>query len=155
LAVSHLVPGGVTSLVIIDGNQPGRAILKRNDLILGPQWSPNSRQLVVGVGNFTSFLNFAAGTRTPIDRVNGGAQVAVLNADGTGFHVITSGPNNNAFASFSPDGRQIVYRTAGPAGQGLRIMNLADRSVTTLTSEYDNFPVWSPRGDLIAFVRNI
>lgn len=155
LAVSHVVPGGVTSLVIIDGNQPGRAILKRNDLILGPQWSPNSRQLVVGVGNFTSFLNFAAGTRTPIDRVNGGAQVAVLNADGTGFHVITSGPNNNAFASFSPDGRQIVYRTAGPAGQGLRIMNLADRSVTTLTSEYDNFPVWSPRGDLIAFVRNI
>jgi Tol biopolymer transport system component len=34
-------------------------------------------------------------------------------------------------------------------------MNLADHSVTQLTTEYDNFPVWSPRGDLIAFVRNI
>lgn len=161
LAVSHVVPGGITSLVIIDSDKPGdadnsgRTILKRNDLILGPQWSPDGRQIVVGVGNFTSFLDFAAGTKTPIDRFNGGAQVAILNADGTGFHVITSGPNNNAFASFSPDGRQIVFRTAGPEGQGLRIMNLADHSVTQLTTEYDNFPVWSPRGDLIAFVRNI
>ncbi|MGC2163429.1 MAG: hypothetical protein WA634_16085 [Silvibacterium sp.] len=155
LAVSHVVPGGITSLVIIDGDKPGRAILKRKDLVLGPQWSPDGRQIVVGVGNFTSFLDFAAGTKKPIDRVNGGAQVAIINADGTGFHVITSGPDNNAFASFSPDGRRIVYRTAGPDGQGLRIMNLADHSVTALTSEYDNFPVWSPRGDLIAFVRNI
>jgi Tol biopolymer transport system component len=155
LAVSNVVPGGITSLVIIDGDQPGRAILKRKDLILAPQWSPDGLQIVVGVGSFTSFLDFAAGTKTPIDRVNGGAQVAVLNADGTGFHVITSGPNNNGFACFSPDGRRIVYRTAGPDGQGLRIMNLADHSVTALTNEYDNFPVWSPRGDVIAFVRSI
>lgn len=161
LAVSHVVPGGVTSLVVIDsekpgdGDKPGRAILKRKDLILGPQWSPDGRQIVVGVGNFTSFLDFAAGTKKPIDRVNGGAQLAIINADGTGFHVITSGPDNNAFASFSPDGKEIVYRTAGPDGQGLRIMSLADHSVTALTGEYDNFPVWSPRGDLIAFVRNI
>ena len=26
-----------------------------------------------------------------------------------------------------------------------------DRSITTLTSGYDNFPLWSPRGDLIMF----
>jgi Tol biopolymer transport system component len=155
LAVSNVVPGGVTSLMVIDGNQPARAILERKDLILAPQWSPDSKQIVVGVGGFTAFLDFAAGTKKPIDRVNGGAQVAILNADGTGFHLVTSGPNNNAFAAFSPDGRRIVYRTAGPDGEGLRIMNLADRSVTVLTDQYDNFPLWSPRGDLIAFVRNI
>ena len=39
----------------------------------------------------------------------------------------------------------------GPEGDGLRIMNLKDHTVTHLTEEYDNFPVWSPRGDLIAF----
>lgn len=155
LAVSDVVPGGITSLVIFDGDKPGRAILKRNDLILAPQWSPDASQIVVGVGGFTAFLDFAAGTKTPIDRVNGGAQVAILNADGTGFHVVTSGPNNNSFASFSPDGGRIVYRTAGPDGQGLRLMNLANHSVTALTDEWDNFPVWSPRGDLIAFVRNV
>lgn len=155
LAVSNIIPGGTTSLMVIDGNKPPRAILARKDLILGPQWSPDSKQIVVGVGAFTAFLDFAAGTKKPIDRVNGGAQVAILNADGTGFHVVTSGQNNNGFAAFSPDGSHIVYRTAGPDGEGLRILNLADRSVTVLTDQYDNFPLWSPRGDLIAFVRNI
>jgi Tol biopolymer transport system component len=43
----------------------------------------------------------------------------------------------------------------GPEGQGLRVMNLADKSVRTLTSEYDNFPHWSPRGDLILFTRKV
>ena len=62
---------------------------------------------------------------------------------------------NNGFASYSPDGTRLIYRTAGPDGEGLRIMNLADRSVSVLTDQYDNFPLWSPRGDLIAFVRNI
>jgi Tol biopolymer transport system component len=79
----------------------------------------------------------------------------MLNADGSGFHTITSGPNNNAFASFAPDGKHIVYRTAGPDGSGLRIMNFEDHSVKVLTDDYDNFPVWSPRGDLIAFMRRI
>lgn len=32
-------------------------------------------------------------------------------------------------------------------------MNLEDGAVTTLTTEYDNFPLWSPRGDLIVFLR--
>jgi Tol biopolymer transport system component len=34
-------------------------------------------------------------------------------------------------------------------------LNLEDHAVTKLTEEYDNFPVWSPRGDLIAFMRRI
>jgi TolB protein len=79
----------------------------------------------------------------------------MVNADGSGFHVITSGPNSNAFPSFSRDGTHIVYRTTGPNGTGLRIMNLVDHSITVLTTDYDNFPVWSPRRDLIAFVRKI
>ena len=51
------------------------------------------------------------------------------------------------------NGKQIVYRTTGPDADGLRIMNLDDRSITVLTNVWDNFPVWSPRGDLIAFIR--
>ncbi|HEX2918407.1 MAG TPA: hypothetical protein VHN81_07785 [Edaphobacter sp.] len=155
LAVTNIVPAGGTNLVIIDGSEPPHVILRRADMILAPQWSPDSKQIIVGVGAFTAFLDFAAGTQKPLDRVNGGAEVAILNADGTGFHLVTSGRNNNGFASFSPDGRHIVYRTAGPDGEGLRIMNLADGSTTMLTNQYDNFPLWSPRGDLIAFVRNI
>ena len=34
-------------------------------------------------------------------------------------------------------------------------MNLDTKAVTTLTTGYDNFPLWSPRGDLIMFSRVI
>ena len=53
----------------------------------------------------------------------------------------------------APDGKRFVYRSFGPDGDGLRIMNLETKAVTTLTSGYDNFPLWSPRGDLIMFSR--
>jgi Tol biopolymer transport system component len=46
-----------------------------------------------------------------------------------------------------------VYRTFGPQGDGLRIMNTQTGAVRTLTDGYDNFPLWSPRGDLIMFSR--
>ena len=124
-------------------------------MILAPSWSPDGKQIVVGVGGFTAFLDFASGGKKPADPVNGGAQVAILNSDGSGYRLLTSGNNNNAFASFAPDGKHIVYRTSGPDGEGLRIMDLADSSVTALTDDYDNFPVWSPRGDSIAFMRRI
>jgi Tol biopolymer transport system component len=84
-----------------------------------------------------------------------GAQVAMIKPDGSGLREVTSGANNNGFPSYAPDGKRFVYRTFGPEGQGLRVMNLDDGRVTKLTEEYDNFPRWSPRRDLIMFVRRI
>jgi TolB protein len=121
--------------------------------MLAPQWSPDGKRLAFGVGAFSAFLDFTIGDQKPFDPVNGGAQVALINEDGSGFHVVTSGPNNNAFPSFSPDGKHIVYRTMGSTEQGLRIINLQDRSIVPLTAAWDNFPLWSPRGDRIAFIR--
>jgi Tol biopolymer transport system component len=126
-----------------------RTLLEEPDLMLAPQWSRDGSQIVFGLGKFTGFNE----SMDPVDRINGGAQVAIVNADGSGFHVVTSGPNNNAFPSFSPDGKRIVYRTTNVSQQGLRILNLADGSTTQLTDGWDNFPVWSPRGDRIAFIR--
>ena len=145
------------SKLIIDENaHEPRTLLERKDaLILGPQWSPRGDAIIFGVGQFTAFLDFAAGGSKPRDPVNGGAQVALIHPDGSGFRQITSGANNNGFPSFAPDGERFVYRTTGPDGEGLRIRNLKDNSVKTLTDGYDNFPVWSPRGDLIAFVRQV
>jgi TolB protein len=155
IAVTRMNPDEMASLYIVDEGKPARTILERKELILAPQWSPDGRQIIFGIGGFTSFLDFAAGGKKPIDRVNGGAQVGMINADGSDFHLVTSGSNNNAFASFAPDGKRIVYRTAGTDGEGLRIMNLEDHSIAVLTTKYDNFPAWSPRGDLIGFIRKI
>jgi TolB protein len=122
--------------------------------ILGPQWSSNGATIVFGIGHFGAFFNgFHDLFLGRPDRVDGGAQIALINPDGSGFRELTKGPNNNGFPSPSPDGTRIVYRTFGPDGDGLRILTLATGAVTTLTTGYDNFPLWSPRGGLIMFSR--
>jgi Tol biopolymer transport system component len=158
-ATTGVNPDKSCNLFITEEGKPARAIYTSKDyeteLMLSPQWSPDSKQIVFGIGGFSSFLHFALGGKTPIQPDNGGAKVALINADGTGFHTLTSGANNNAFASFSPDGKHLVYRTSGPDGEGLRIMDTDGHNITVLTDSYDNFPVWSPRGDTIAFVRRV
>lgn len=121
---------------------------------LGPQWSPNGDRIIFGIGIFDAFFNgFHGQFLQPEDRVEGGAQVAIVNADGSGFRELTTGPNNSGFPSMSPDGRRFVYRTFGPDGDGLRIMDIETGKVTPIAGGYDNFPLWSPRGDVIMFSR--
>ena len=131
-----------TRLVLIDsGTNTSRTFFQQEGKrAYAPQWSAQGDLIIFGVGFYFR------------DRA-GGAQVALIRPDGSGFRQLTSGANNNGFPSFAPDGRRFVYRTFGPEGQGLRIMSLENNSVTTLTTDYDNFPLWSPRGDLIIFVR--
>ena len=107
-----------------------------------------------GIGVYNLFFNgFNGLVLNHGDRIEGGAQIAMVNADGSGYHEVTSGANNNGFPSMAPDGKRFVYRSFGPDGEGLRIMNLESKAVTKLTEGYDNFPLWSPRGDLIMFSR--
>ncbi|MEO7273576.1 MAG: hypothetical protein ABIX28_24205 [Vicinamibacterales bacterium] len=122
--------------------------------ILAGGWSPAGDKLIFSIGMFAAFFDgFRSEFKKPADRIEGGAQVAIVNADGTGFQELTSGPANSGFPSLAPDGNSFVYRTFSAEGTGLRIMNLGTKAVTTLTKEYDNFPLWSPRGDLIMFAR--
>lgn len=122
--------------------------------VLAPTWSPSGDTIIFSVGTFNLFFNgFKGLLEKSEDRVEGGAQVAVIRPDGSGFRQVTGGANNNGFASMAPDGKRFVYRTFGPEGDGLRIMNLDTKAVTTLTTGYDNFPLWSPRGNLIMFSR--
>lgn len=140
-------------LMIVDaGTNSARTLLQLDRAIVGPQFSADGKHIVFGVGAFLAMLG-PKGLFRPADRVEYGAQVGMVQADGSGYRQLTSGKNNNGFPSLSPDGQRIVYRTFGPEGQGLRIQNVDGGEVTVLTTEYDNFPQWSPRSDLIAFTR--
>ncbi len=126
----------------------------KNRNVLAPQWSPSGDTIIFGIGTFNLFFNgFKGLVLKPEDRVESGAQIAIINPDGSGFREVTSGANNNGFPSMAPDGKRFVYRSFGPEGEGLRVMNLETKTITTLTEGYDNFPLWSPRGDLIMFSR--
>jgi Tol biopolymer transport system component len=83
------------------------------------------------------------------------ADIAVVNRDGSGLKILTDGTGNVAFPSWSPDGREIVYRASNKAKQGLFVIAVATGAVRPLTAEssHDNFPAWSPKGDRIAFTR--
>jgi Tol biopolymer transport system component len=122
--------------------------------VLAGAWAPGGDRIVFGIGAFAAFFDgFHSEFLKPGDRIEGGAQIAMINTDGTGFKELTTASGNNAFPSFAPDGKRLVYRTFSDQGDGLRILNPETKAVTVLTSGYDNFPLWSPRGDLIMFAR--
>ncbi len=147
-AVTVRAPGKTMGLYVVDEGQPPREVYRSAESLLSPQWTADGHQILVTVGNLSRF-HVVPATRS------GKAQLALLNADGTGLTFLTADANDNAFASLAPEGRRIVFRTSGPLGQGLRLMGLADHSITVLTRERDNFPAWSPRDNLIAFTRKV
>jgi len=68
------------------------------------------------VGSFAAFFDgFHSEFLKPGDRVEGGAQIALINADGSGFHELTSGADNNASPSYSVSGRPPVFGAPAPS----------------------------------------
>ena len=134
-------PDDRTALAVwnTDGTDP-RRIFRADGSVLAPQWSSDGEWIVFGVGNY-----FLARTRP--------AHLMTVRADGSGGRVLTTGEGNAGFPSFAPGGAEVVYRFWSDTAGGLRIIDLASGAVRTLTTGYDNFPVWSPRGDRIVFSR--
>ncbi|MBC2667262.1 PD40 domain-containing protein [Novosphingobium flavum] len=108
---------------------------------LFPSWMPDSKRMVFSFGGYW---------RTRDQNV---ANVKMINRDGTGVEDLTSTTSNTGFASISPDGKQMVYRSWAKGDEGLRIMDLETRKVRVLTNGWDNVPGWSPAADLIVFTR--
>jgi hypothetical protein len=125
--------GSNTAEVILPGQDPQRD---------GAELLAHRRQDSVRLGVYNLFFNgFNGLVLKSEDRTEGGAQIAMVNADGSGFHEVTSGANNNGFPSMAPDGKRFVYRSFGPDGRGCACMNLETKAVTKLTEGYDNFPL--------------
>ena len=100
-------------------------------------WSPTEDMIVFCVGRYFRAPGLPA------------SQIALIKPDGSGYREIAEEGFNNGFPSWAPDGKRIVYKR----GKQIVTMTVADGKVTPLTdgSHYDNFPKWSPKGDVIMF----
>lgn len=138
--------GGVRlgNLMVADAGGATRTTLRQaapGADITGPSWAPNEDTILFGEGGFLR----AADTQT--------AKLRSIAPDGSALADVTSGEFNDGFPSFSPDGREVVFRTASGPNRALAILNLAtgERRPLPGTGALDTFPTWSPQGDWISF----
>jgi Tol biopolymer transport system component len=130
---------GDTSVEIMAADGSGKRTLfhQAGAAAYDATWSPANDTILFSVGRYFRSPGLPA------------AQIATIKPDGSDFHVVVDDGVNNGFPSWSPDGKQIVYKR----GKHLVIRTLADGRTVPLTdgSHYDNFPQWQPHGDRIAF----
>jgi len=107
----------------------------------GPAWSPRGDAILVGVGGF-----FQRAQIRP-------AQLMSVNPNDGQASQVTHDDANHGMPSWSPDGKQVVYRVARGTNRELHILDLSTGESRKLDtgSESDTFPSWSPRGDWIVF----
>lgn len=139
LAVA-MSPAGYGPLAVwvmnADGSSPIEIAEATN--VYQPSWSPDGTRIA-----------YAA------DSLDGSA-IHVVNADGTGDHVIGERLRKEHYysASFSPDGTQILYDAGTDSRFDIFVMTVDGTNTEQLTSTGTDYsPSWSPDGSRIAFAR--
>ena len=124
-------------LMNADGSEKHPLYHKDGTSAFDAVWSPAGDMIAFCVGRYFR----AAGLPS--------AQIALMKPDGSAYREIAEEGVNNGFPSWSPDGKRLVYKR----GKQLVILSVADGKVVPLTdgTHYDNFPKWSPKGDVIMF----
>jgi Tol biopolymer transport system component len=107
-----------------------------------PSFSPDGQWIAFSFGSHFGARSFR------------GAKIMMVKTDGSESRELVDGQPNSGFPSWSPDGKSIVYRVWGGTDvRGLRKFDIATKKVTVLSTEWDNFPFYSPSGDRISFTR--
>ena len=140
-------PNAATSVMNVDGTNRVKIFQRQDMASLMPTWSPDCQSVAFGVGVFFGGRGFAP------------ANVFVAKADGSESRQLTQSKVNAGFPAWNPDGKTLIYRVWGsqdsPETRGLRELNLADNTVKTLTTGWDNFPFIAPQGDRVVFTRRM
>jgi TolB protein len=124
---------GPDRLVTMNGDGSGRTVVfqaRRWPGLSDPAWSPDGGQIAVGVYNSRD-----------------GAQIAIVEVDGSGYSVIRSRAYRFA-PDWSPDGTRIAFDQWGETSL-IRTMDPDGTNVSTVTE--GSAPSWSPDGLRIVF----
>jgi Tol biopolymer transport system component len=110
-----------------------------------PRWSPDGERIAFKMWSETDAF----------------AEIAVMNADGSEIHALTSNDTDDEGPDWSPDGSRIVYygwREGRPRLFIIDADGTGDRLLTTDVPPnhlYDDDPAWSRDGSVIAFSRAV
>jgi TolB protein len=109
-----------------------------NTMTLAPRFSPDGNSVIMSVSR------------------GGGSDIVVVGVNGGGARQLTSSGAIDVSPCYSPDGSQIVFNSDRDGNQQLYVMDAGGGGVRRISfgagAQYAT-PVWSPRGDLIAFTR--
>lgn len=131
-------------LSLLDGSGQQTVFDPPREPVWRPHWSQDGKWIVCAVGP-----TFAKPSTT--------VDIWKLRPDGSQAVNLTGGvAANNGFPHFSPDGRQIVFRSGRDGNHELYLMNADGTNLRRLTRHEatDTMPAFSPDGKQVAFTSN-
>jgi Tol biopolymer transport system component len=158
------------------GGEPTR--LTRLESASAPRWSPDGRSLIFNggkAGELQLYRLTLGGAPIQITHINGwsdvaawspngrqialpvysggGGDLALLNADGSGFRKLTNDAPWDVSPVWSPDGSRIAVVTKRAGNWDIALLDPAsgEMRILTLPQNNDGSPVWTPDGRALLY----
>ncbi|TXC64921.1 Tol-Pal system beta propeller repeat protein TolB [Sphingosinicella ginsenosidimutans] len=119
------------------GSGRSRPLVSQPYMTFAPRFSPDGHSIIFSMS------------------VNGNTDIYRVSSSGGTPQRLTNSPGIDDGGSFSPDGRRIVFESDRGGTQQLYVMNADGSNQHRISFGGGRYgtPVWSPRGDLIAFTQ--
>jgi TolB protein len=114
-----------------------RPLVEQPYMTFAPRYSPDSSRIIFSMA------------------INGNTDIYTIPVAGGTPTRLTNAPGIDTGGSYSPDGRRIVFESDRSGNQQLYVMGADGSNQRRISFGGGGYatPVWSPRGDLIAFTR--
>jgi Tol biopolymer transport system component len=130
-----------------DTSGPQNQITNLPDGACQPAWSPDGLRL--------AFISPCMARQDQYP----GANIFIINADGSGFTKLMSDKTGDFDPAWSPDGTRIAFTSIRDGSRQIYVLNLHDNNISALTvpssdkhlPDWSSQPAWAPSGTQIIF----